>query len=161
MAAFFSILFAGCVAEIGEPIDLEAERAAILEADQAWSETPLDVQAFVSYFADGARFQPPEGPEAVGLEDIQGAAAAVFSLPGFSVSCRAHFSDVSSARDLGYSIGTLEFTANDTEGHPVTRNGKYTTVWRKQKDGQWKVVSDTFNFNSPAPIGEGYVDCEG
>ena len=61
MVAFFSILFDGCAAEIGEPIDLEAERAAILEADQAWSETPLDVQAFVSYFADGARFQPPEG----------------------------------------------------------------------------------------------------
>ena len=57
--------------------------------------------------------------------------------------------------DLGYSIGTLEVTVNDAEGNPVTRGGKYTTVWRKQKDGQWKVVSDMFNFNSPAPTGEG------
>jgi len=62
---------------------------------------------------------------------------------------------VSQAGDLGYSIGTLEFTVDDTEGNPVTRNGKYTTVWRKQEDGQWKVVSDTFNFNSPIPTSGG------
>ena len=151
IALTMAILVVGCAPESGEPIDLEAERSAILDADRAWSETPPEVEAFVSVFADGGRFLPPEAPEAQSREDIQKIASGLFSLPGFSVSWSPNFAGVSQAGDLGYSIGTLEFTVDDAEGNPVTRNGKYTTVWRKQEDGQWKVVSDTFNFDSPAP----------
>ena len=151
IALTMTILVAGCAPESGEPIDLDAERIAILDADRAWSETPLDVEAFVSVFADGGRFLPPEAPEATSREDIQKTVSGLFSLPGFSVSWSPNFAGVSQGGDLGYSIGTLEFTVDDAEGNPVTRNGKYTTVWRKQEDGQWKIVSDTFNFNSPIP----------
>ena len=151
IALTMTILMVGCAPESAEPIDLDAERLAILEADRAWSETPPDVEAFVSAFADGGRLLPPEAPEAHSREDIQETASGMFSLPGFSVSWSPNFAGVSQAGDLGYSIGTLEFTADDGEGNPVTRKGKYTTVWRKQEDGQWKVVSDTFNFDSPAP----------
>ncbi|MDA2934039.1 DUF4440 domain-containing protein [Acidobacteria bacterium AH-259-D05] len=150
-----TISLVGCAPESGEPIDLEAERSAILDADRAWSETPPEVEAFVSFFADGAHFLPPEAPEALSREDIQKTASELFSLPGFSVSWSANFADVSQAGDLGYSIGTFELTVDDAEGNSVIRNGKYTTVWRKQEDGQWKVVSDTFNFNSPVPTSGG------
>ena len=151
IALTMTILVVGCAPDSGEPIDLDAERIAILDADRAWSETPPDVEAFVSFFADGGRFLPPEAPEAHSREDIQKTASGFFSLPGFSVSWSPNFAGVSQAGDLGYSIGTLELTVDDAEGNPVIRNGKYTTVWRKQEDGQWKVVSDTFNFDSPAP----------
>ena len=154
-ALTMAILVIGCAPESGEPIDLDAERLAILDADRAWSETPPDVEAFVSVFADGGRFLPPEAPEAHSREDIQKTASELFSLPGFSVSWSPNFAGVSQAGDLGYSIGTFELTVDDAEGNPVTRNGKYTTVWRKQEDGQWKVVSDTFNFNSPIPTSGG------
>ena len=151
IALTMTILVVGCAPDSGEPIDLDAERLAILDADRAWSETPPDVEAFVSVFADGGRFLPPEAPEAHSREDIQEAVSGMFSLPGFSLSWSPNFAGVSQAGDLGYSIGTFEFTADDAEGNPVTRNGKYTSVWRKQEDGQWKVVSDTPNFDSPAP----------
>ncbi len=151
IALTMTILVVGCAPESGETIDLDAERLAILDADRAWSETPPEVEAFVSVFADGGRFLPPEAPEAHSREDIQKTASGLFSLPGFSVSWSPNFAGVSQAGDLGYSIGTFELTVDDAEGNPVTRNGKYTTVWRKQEDGQWKVVSDTFNFNSPIP----------
>ena len=148
-ALAMTISVIGCAPESGEPIDLDAERLAILEADRAWSETPPDVEAFVSAFADGGRFLPPEAPEAHSREAIQEAVSGMFSLPGFSLSWSPNFAGVSQAGDLGYSIGAFEFTMDDPEGNPVTRNGKYTTVWKKQEDGQWKVVSDTFNFDSP------------
>ncbi len=153
LALAMTIWVVGCAPESGEPIDLDAERLAILEADRAWSETPPDVEAFVSVFADGGRFLPPEAPEAHSREAIQEAVSGMFSLPGFSLSWSPNFAGVSQAGDLGYSIGAFEFTADDAEGNPVTRNGKYTSVWRKQEDGQWKVVSDTPNFDSPAPTG--------
>ncbi len=148
-------LLVGCAPESGEPIDLEAERAAILDADRTWSETPPEVEAFVSFFSDDAHFLPPEAPEVLSREDIQKWVSGLFSLPGFSLSWSANFADVSQAGDLGYSIGSFELKVDDAEGNSVTRNGKYTTVWRKQEDGQWKVVSDTFNFNSPVPTSGG------
>ncbi|MFB3061080.1 MAG: DUF4440 domain-containing protein [Candidatus Binatia bacterium] len=150
-ALTMTVLVVGCAPESGGPIDLDAERLSVLEADRAWSETPPDVEAFVSGFADGGRFLPPEAPEAHSREDIQEVVSGMFSPPGFSLSWSPNFAGVSQGGDLGYSIGTFEFTVDDAEGNPVTRNGKYTTVWRKQEDGQWKVVSDTFNFDSPAP----------
>ncbi len=151
IALTMAIWVVGCAPESGEPIDLDAERLAILNADRAWSETPPEVEAFVAVFADGGRFLPPEAPEAHSREDIQKTASELFSLPGFSVSWSPNFAGVSQAGDLGYSIGTFELTVDDAEGKPVTRNGKYNTVWRKQEYGQRKVVSDTFNYNSPIP----------
>lgn len=41
-------------------------------------------------------------------------------------------------------------TVDGPDGSPATRTGAYTTVWKKQNDGQWKVVADIPNFDSPA-----------
>ncbi len=108
IALTMTVLVVGCAPESGEPIDLDAERLAILEADRAWSETPPNVEAFVSVFAEGGRFLPPEAPEAHSREDIQEAVSGMFSLPGFSLSWSPNFAGVSQAGDLGYSIGTFE-----------------------------------------------------
>ena len=62
IALTMTVLVVGCASESGEPIDLDAERLAILEADRAWSESPPEVEAFVSGFADGGRLLPPEAP---------------------------------------------------------------------------------------------------
>ena len=149
----FASVLAGCAPQ-PEPIDLEAEKSAILEADRAWSETPPNVESFVSFFAEGARFLPPDAPLAVGAEEIAQTASQLFTAPGFSLTWDATMADVSNGGDLGYSVGTFELSMNDSEGNLVTRKGKYTTVWQKQTDGQWKVVSDTPNFDSPV-AGEG------
>ena len=150
LVAVFSILTLGCVSQTAEPIDLEKEKAAILTTDRAWSETPPNAEAFTALFANEPRFLPPDAPQANSKEEVLEMASQMFSLPGFSLEWTANFADVSSAGDLGYSVGTFELTVHDPEGNPVTRIGKYTTVWKKQADGQWKVVSDTFNFDSPA-----------
>jgi ketosteroid isomerase-like protein len=44
---------------------------------------------------------------------------------------------------------TFELSFQDAEGNPVTTVGKYVTVWKKQADGQWKVVADIFNRDAP------------
>ena len=58
--------------------------------------------------------------------------------------------DISSSGDLGYTYGTFEFHAKDKEGKPVVQYGKYTSIWKQQKDGSWKVVLDMGNA-SPEP----------
>ncbi len=58
--------------------------------------------------------------------------------------------DISSAGDLGYTYGTYEFRSTDKAGKPAVSHGKYTSIWKKMKDGSWKVVLDMGNA-SPEP----------
>lgn len=131
-------------------VDLEAERAAILEADRAFSESTESVEGFVSCFAPGARLLAPDGPQANGVAAIQEAYSELAGLPGFSLSWQANFAEVASSGDLGYSVGTFVMSMDGPDGNPVTRTGKYGTVWAKQEDGEWKVVLDAPNFDRPA-----------
>ncbi len=55
--------------------------------------------------------------------------------------------DISSSGDLGYTWGTYEFHSRDKNGSPTTDHGKYTSIWKLQKDGSWKVVLDIGNSN--------------
>jgi ketosteroid isomerase-like protein len=55
--------------------------------------------------------------------------------------------------DMGYTWGHFEGSSKDANGNPVTTSGRYITVWRKQPDGNWKVVLDA-GANEPADAGE-------
>lgn len=56
--------------------------------------------------------------------------------------------------DMGYTWGHYEGHSKDANGNPVTASGRYMTVWRREKDGSWKVVLDA---GSDEPAGAG--DC--
>lgn len=56
--------------------------------------------------------------------------------------------DIASSGDLGYTYGNYEFHSKDKDGKAIVERGKYTTVWKKQKDGTWKVALDMGNASS-------------
>jgi ketosteroid isomerase-like protein len=58
--------------------------------------------------------------------------------------------EMSASGDLGYTYGNYIYTAKNKDGKLVANYGKYTSIWKKQKDGQWKVVVDMGN-SSPDP----------
>ena len=43
---------------------------------------------------------------------------------------------------LGYTFGSSEVSFRNEKGEIQKRSGRYLTVWRRQPDGSWKVVSD-------------------
>jgi ketosteroid isomerase-like protein len=55
--------------------------------------------------------------------------------------------------DMGYTWGHYEGHSKDANGNPVTTTGRYMTIWRKQPDGNWKVVLDA-GSNEPADAGD-------
>jgi ketosteroid isomerase-like protein len=55
--------------------------------------------------------------------------------------------------DMGYTWGHFEGHSKDAAGNPVVTSGRYITVWRKEKDGSWKVVLDA-GANEPAAAGD-------
>ncbi|MFQ5739918.1 MAG: YybH family protein [Acidobacteriota bacterium] len=132
-------------------VDREAARRAILEADAQWAKTPPDAKAFTSFFAEEGRLLSTEGRMVTGRAEVEKAATEEFSTPGFSLTWKATLAEVAGSGDVGYSIGTFQLTANGPDGNPVTRTGKYTSIWQKSPEGQWKVLLDAPNFDSPPP----------
>ena len=55
--------------------------------------------------------------------------------------------------DMGYTWGHYEGHSMDANGHPITTTGRYITMWRKEPDGNWKVVLDA-GSNEPPTSGD-------
>jgi ketosteroid isomerase-like protein len=55
--------------------------------------------------------------------------------------------------DMGYTWGHYEGRSKDANGNPVLTSGRYITMWRKESDGNWKVVLDA-GSNEPAGAGD-------
>lgn len=155
------LLLASACAPPAEPptpaIDLAAERTALMNADKAWndafsaSDTPVDT--FLTFMQDDARFQFAENPPVQGKDQIRPILEEMASAPGFTVTWAPTAAEVSDSGDLGYTVGTYEMKM-EVDGNPVTANGHYVTIWRKQADGSWKVVFDGGGPSAP-PGGSG------
>ena len=141
------------VSACAQKIDVEAERAALRNADGEWSKVAgaKDVDGFVAAVAENGSILSPNTPILTGKEAIGQWASEMMANPGFALSWQPTTVEVSRTGDLGYTVGTYELTLHDAQGNPMTDRGKYVTVWKKQPDGKWKVVADIFNSDLPAP----------
>jgi ketosteroid isomerase-like protein len=126
-----------------ESVNVEAERAALRNADAAWSQSVGNLPEFMSFVADGASVFPFHAPIVSGKDAARAFFSELQAAPGFALDWTATQAEVSNAGDLGYTTGTFQLTVTGPAG---TR--KYVTVWKKQTDGQWKVVVDIFNLDA-------------
>ncbi len=96
-------------------------------------------KAFIRYFdSTGVLLRPNQNP-IEGLEKIT-LILSKRSDTAFTLTWKPSFADVSSSGDLGYTYGIWEVALKDT----VFR-GTYATIWKKNKNGEWKMVLDTGN----------------
>jgi ketosteroid isomerase-like protein len=123
------------------------DEQAIRKLDKDWSAAAgsKDLDKTVSYYAAEASALPFNAPIASGKEQIRQVWAHLMSLPGFSLTFAPTKIEVAKSGDLAYDVGTFELKTNDASGNSVSEVGKYTVVWKKQSDKQWKVIIDMFN----------------
>lgn len=101
-------------------------------------------QGYMSYYADDA----VEAPNGVGFQQGK---AEIAKTMGFLDTPDNHLTwapvgaGMAASGDMGYTYGTYEFASKDKDGNPVVDKGKYATIWKKQKDGIWKVALDMGN----------------
>ena len=104
---------------------------------------------YMSYYAEDAVEVPNGAPLITGKVNIA-------KTMGFLDDKNNHLTwapvgaDISSSGDLGYTYGTFEFRSKEKGGSEHVEHGKYTSIWKLQKDGSWKVVLDMGN-TSPEP----------
>lgn len=91
--------------------------------------------AFLFFLHDDAVTVGPYGP-VIGKAELRKQKPAATWL-----SWKVTFTDISSGGDLGYNIGPWQFFATRTDSLPVAR-GHFHSIWKKQPDGEWKVMVD-------------------
>lgn len=60
------------------------------------------------------------------------------------------YGEISTAGDLGFTVGNAVVTLERQDGAAVVRYSKYLTVWKRQQGGAWKYVVDGGN-SRPSP----------
>lgn len=145
------VILAGLVSATAQTKSSTAEDA-IRAADQGWARVfgAKDLKASVDYCASEASFMAPNSPAAIGRQAIGQAFAAFFAFPDIKIDWQPTKIAVARSGELGYSSGIYEMTFKDPAGKTMTDRGKYVTIWQKQNDSSWKVVSDIFNSDLPA-----------
>jgi ketosteroid isomerase-like protein len=99
---------------------------------------------YMSYYADDAVEVPNGGPIIQGKVNIA-KGMGFLDQKDNRLTWTPVGADISASGDLGYTYGTFEFRSKDKDGKPVVDHGKYTSIWKKQRDGSWKVVLDMGN----------------
>lgn len=153
LACSAALLVIGCKQQAPAMPDTRAtDEAAVRAADEAWSQGAKSgqVEQMLAAYAPDAIVLAPNAPMTGDEAGRRKMMTEFFTSPGFALSWQVTKVEAARAGDIAYSLGTYELSMNDPSGKPVSDHGKYTTIWRKQADGSWKVVVDMFNTDLPA-----------
>lgn len=141
--------------EKGEiPDTRAADEVAIRKTDADWvnAAQTKQVETWARFYSEDAVVLPPNGKIANNKDSIHKTVSELLALPGLSITWQLTKVEVARSGDIGYSYGTYELSMNDIRGKPVADRGKTVAIWKKQPDGNWKCVLDTWNSDLPAAV---------
>ena len=130
-----------------------AGEAAIKVLDEQWSATAAknDLEGTLAFYSDDAVLLPPNAPIAADQKSVRESWAGLLG-PNTAVSWKVSRVEVAKSGELGYLYGVYKLTIKDPKGGPtVNDTGKILEIWKKQPDGKWKCIVDTYNSDVPVP----------
>jgi ketosteroid isomerase-like protein len=131
------------------PAKTTAETLKQLEGEFMKAALARGSQGYMSYYADDAVELPNGAPIIPGKTKIA-EGMRFLDDKNNQLLWTPIGADISGSGDLGYTYGTYEFHSKDKDGKPTVEHGKYTSIWKMQAGGSWKVVLDMGNA-SPGP----------
>lgn len=137
IAAVVATLLVGCadVPQTG-PADLALARNEVLEIERAFARTMADrdFEGFVGFLSDETIFM--SGPE-----PLRGKQAVADAWRGYFDGPEAPFSWEPTAVEV-LSSGGLALSTGPVRGSEGTCEATFTSVWRLEDDGSWRIVFD-------------------
>lgn len=136
------------VTSFGQKGSMDPQLKALVESERAFAKTCTEIgvrASFTKFFADdGISFTPhPVNTR----EDFRNRPAPPGPQP-FTLNWEPIFADISQAGDLGYTTGPVISTDNAQKRPP--RYAFYFSIWKKQSNGDWRVLID-YGIGVPAP----------
>jgi uncharacterized protein (TIGR02246 family) len=127
------------------------DEAAIRALDAEWSKaaTAKDFDRVITFYATDGSVVWPDQPVAHGHKAIRASwEKACKDLPHLDFE-PTHI-EIASGRDLATDFGLVHF-APGAKPHDTTNTAKYLVVW-KREHGVWKVLYDSWNWNSAPTV---------
>jgi len=127
----------------------DPDKAAIRALDAEWSKaaTAKDVDRVVKFYAKDGSVVWPDQPIATGHKAIRASWKKAFNdAPGMYLDFKPTHIEISSGGDMASDFGLVHFAPNAKPGD-TQNTAKYLVVWKREK-GAWKVLYDSWNWNS-------------
>jgi uncharacterized protein (TIGR02246 family) len=143
-------LLAAQPAQVKQRTEASAE-AAIRETAQAFAAAAnaKDAAKIGSLYAEDAVLMPPNEPAVRGRSSIQAYWQKLIDAGARDVSLTTLA--VATSGSVGYESGNYQFTMAAPNAQPATDRGKYLVGLRRDADGKWRLVYDSFNSDLPCP----------
>ncbi len=123
---------------------MEKWKKEILKAEEdfaAMAEEKGIPRAFLAYAASDAVLLRND-TLIKGREALKNSYTSLEKSEKVKLTWKPDFVDVSVSGDLGYTYGKYTYTVQDSPGGERTSEGIFHTVWKRQKNGNWKFVWD-------------------
>lgn len=113
--------------------------AELKKADQDWAKATAarNIDQFMSFIGDDAYMCDLTGKWMHGKDTIKADWTKALADPSFKLSWTVESAEASRDGAMGYTRGSFQ---GSQAGKPFS--GSYATVWKKHKDGKWRVAVD-------------------
>jgi ketosteroid isomerase-like protein len=130
------------------PPAADAARERLVEevrsAELAFAATVVEKRpdAFAEMVADDAVFLGARGEVARGRAEVVAAWQGLFAAGAPEFRWHPEIVELSGDGTLGLSRGPWTVRGRDPQGNAFERGGTFTSIWRRQADGSWRVIFD-------------------
>jgi len=134
-----------------KPLDLAEVRKAIEAQNAKWADAVKkdEIDTLVSIYTDDVTVLPPNKPMAKGKDQLR-ATLSLMTARGVKIT-KASFTtlDVQAQDSTALEIGQYFMDIQRPNMPAASDTGKYSTVWKRQPDGTWKIYADCWNSSRP------------
>jgi ketosteroid isomerase-like protein len=124
------------------------EASLLMQLDRDFDKATAEkgVDGWVMYFAPNGSMLGDTSQPTTGIAAIRAEMDPVFKDSSLSLRWHPIKAEMMIPGVLGYTVGRWERLRKNKESKLMKSTGSYTSIWKKQPDGSWKIVLD---YGSP------------
>lgn len=134
------VLAAAC-----NPASQSSDPSVLAARSEAWDAAlnAKDIDALADLYTTDARIMPPNRKIATGQDAVRAEFGAMIDA---ALSSELTSVETMVSGDIGYNVGNYTLRTGDD----VVDTGKYTEIWHRGDDGQWRIANDIWNSDHAA-----------
>lgn len=118
------------------------------------------LDGIMKFFAEQATLLPGDGPMLRGKDAIRRYLARTFGEPGFRLEMVPDEIRTAHAADMGFTLGRFEAEWKAEDGSVKSRHGQYNSLWKRDTQKRWHIVSATAIISQESGGGDPCPDDE-
>jgi ketosteroid isomerase-like protein len=127
-------------------INLDAELKALRQMDNDWSMVcaTKDADRYMTFYDKDATVIDFNGQVTKDKDALLKGMREQYAIPGISMTFHNENASIAECGDIGYTTGTWDMNWDDDKGEQMKAQGPYLVIWKKQIDGSWKAIVDSY-----------------